>query len=124
MSWWPKTKTILTDIVDLLDVLPNQRAPLIAFCRASRPQPRWGQHGELGLDDAGSCFVPVSIVNSFQDIDGWGRETKELRLLATGEFLTLEDIENVKYISIAGSFVGSGDGIQICFSSEDLIFSV
>jgi hypothetical protein len=64
------------------------------------------------LDDAGSCFVPVPIVSSFQDIDEWGRDTKELLLLATGEFLTLEDIENVKYISIASSFVGSGQWRQ------------
>jgi hypothetical protein len=64
------------------------------------------------MDDAGSCFVPVSIVSSFQEIDEWGRDTKELRFLATAEFLTLEEIENVKYISIAGSFVGTGEWRQ------------
>ena len=56
--------------------------------------------------------MPVSIASSFQDIDEWGRDTKQLLFLTTGEILALEIIESTKYISIAGSFVGSGEWRQ------------
>jgi hypothetical protein len=76
---------------------------MIAFCRASRAQPRWRHDGELGLDNSGACFVPASIISRFKDIDDHGRDSEQLLSIAANEFLKLETCGNTSYVSTVGS---------------------
>lgn len=100
------------DITDLLRVLPDHRAPLIAFSRASRAQPRWGDDGELGLDNSGACFVPTSIIDRFKDTDEHWHDPEHWLSNETKGLLRLENVGTTIYISTGDSAAISSEERQ------------